>query len=93
MRKIDANDKNSKALAKRAFISGLDFDEIAKKEVLEISKHIKELDNINENNLNISFYSTCNTLDGIRTLSQLPEKKEIFDDLSANDIIKLLNIV
>ena len=93
LRKIDAKDKNSKALAKRAFISGLEFDEIAKKEVLEISKHIKELDNINENNLNISFYSTCNTLDGIRTLSQLPEKKEIFDDLSANDIIKLLNIV
>ena len=93
LRKIDANDKTSKSLAKRAFVSGLDFDQIAKKEVLEISKHIKKLDGIDENKLNVSFYSTCNTLDGIRTLSQLPEKKEIFDDLTANDIIKLLNIV
>ena len=93
LRKIDVNDKNSKALAKRAFISGLDFDEIAKKEVLEISKHISELDGIDESKLNVSFYSTCNTLDGIRTLSHLPEKKEIFDDLTANDIIKLLNII
>ena len=93
LRKIDVNDKNSKALAKRAFISGLDFDEIAKKEVLKISKHISELDGIDESKLNVSFYSTCNTLDGIRTLSQLPKKKEIFDDLTANDIIKLLNIV
>ena len=93
LRKIDANDKNSKALAKRALISGLDFDEIAKKEVLQISKHINELDDIDENKLNVSFYSTCNTLDGLRTVSHLPEQKEIFDDLTANDIIKLLNIV
>ena len=93
LRKIDVNDKNSKALAKRALISGLDFDEIAKKEVLEISKHISELDGIDENKLNTSFYSTCNTLDGIRTVSHLPENKELFDDLTANDIIKLLNIV
>lgn len=93
LRKIDVNDKNSKSLAKRAFISGLDFDQTAKKEVLEISKHIQELDGIDENKLNVSFYSTCNTLDGIRTLSHLPENKEIFDDLTANDIIKLLNIV
>ena len=93
LRKIDVNDKNAKALAKRALISGLDFDEIAKKEVLEISKHISELDGIDESKLNVSFYSTCNTLDGIKTLSHLPEKKEIFDDLTANDIIKLLNIV
>ena len=93
LRKIDVSDKTSKALAKRALNSGLDFDEIAKKEVLEISKHIKELDGIDENKLNESFYSACNTLDGIRTLSELPEKEEIFDDLTANDIIKLLNLV
>ena len=93
LRKIDINDKNSKALAKRAFVSGLDFDETAKKEVIEISKHMNELEGINEDKLNISFYSTCNTLDGIRLVSKLPEKKEIFDDITANDIIKLLNVV
>ena len=93
LRKIDINDKNSKALAKRAFISGLDFDEIAKIEVIEISNHINELKDIDEEKLNISFYSTCNTLDGIRTVSELPHNKDIFNDITANDIIKLLNIV
>jgi hypothetical protein len=93
LRKIDFNDKTSKALAKRAFVSGLDFDETAKKEVIEISKHINELDEIDGDKLNISFYSTCNTLDGIRLVSKLPENKEIFEDITANDIIKLLNIV
>ena len=93
LRKIDSNDKTSKALAKRAFISGLDFDETAKKEVIEISKHINELEGIEEDKLNVSFYSTCNTLDGIRLVSKLPENKEIFEDITANDIIKLLNIV
>jgi hypothetical protein len=93
LRKIDFNDKTSKALAKRAFVSGLDFDETAKKEVIEISKHINELDGIDGDKLNISFYSTCNTLDGIRLVSKLPENKEIFEDITANDIIKLLNIV
>ncbi len=93
LRKIDVNDKTSKALAKRAFVSGLDFDETAKKEVIEISKHMNELDGIDEDKLNISFYSTCNTLDGIRVVSKLPENKELFEDMTANDIIKLLNIV
>ena len=32
-------------------------------------------------------------MDGIRLVSKLPEKKEIFDDITANDIIKLLNVV
>ena len=93
LRKIDSNDKTSKALAKRAFISGLDFDETAKKEVIEISKHINELEGIEEDKLNVSFYSTCNTLDGIRLVSKLPQNKEILEDITANDIIKLLNIV
>ena len=93
LRKIDASDKNSKALARRAFESGLDFDEIAKKEVIEISKHINELDDIDEDKLNTSFYSTCNTLDGIRLVSKLPENKKIFDEITVNEIIKLLNIV
>jgi len=76
LRKIDSNDKTSKALAKRAFISGLDFDETAKKEVIEISKHINELEGIEEDKLNVSFYSTCNTLDGIRLVSKLPKIKK-----------------
>ena len=93
LRKIDTNDRTSKALARRAYESGLNFDEVAKQEVIEISKHIKELDDVDESKLTESFYSTCNTLEGIRTVSELPQDKEIFDELTANDIIKLLNIV
>jgi len=93
LRKIDVDDKTSKSLAKRAIASGLDFDEIAKNEVIEISKHIHELDGIDEDKFYSSFYSACTTLDGIRFVSQLPENKEIFEDITANDIIKLLNIV
>ena len=93
LRKIDVNSKTSKALAKRALTSGIEFDQIARDEVIEISKHIQELENIDESKLNVSFYSTCNTLEGIRTVSQLPSNKDIFKEITANDIIKLLNIV
>jgi len=93
LRKIDANDKTSKALARRALDSGIDFDEVAKKEVIEMSKHLDELDGIDEEGLNRSFYSLGNTLDGIRSVCKLPENEELFEDITANDIIKLLNIV
>jgi len=93
LRKIDVDDKTSKALARRALDSGIDFDEVAKKEVIEISKHIEELDGIDEDKLYTSFYSACSTLDGIRFVSKLPENKELFEDITVNDIIKLLNIV
>jgi len=93
LRKIDVEDKTSKALARRAVVSGLDFDEVAKQEVMEIANHIHELDGIDEDTFYRSFYSTCTTLDGIRCVSQLPENQELFEDITANDIIKLLNIV
>ena len=93
LRQVDINDKTSKALAKRAFNQGLNYDEIAKKEVLEMSNHIDELKDIDSSKLNISFYSTCNTLDGINTICSLSKNKKIFDEITINEIIKLINIV
>jgi len=93
LRKMDINDKTSKALAKRAYIQGFEFEEIAKKEIIEMSKHLDELKDIDTSILHDSFYSTCNTLDGIKTLCSLTKQKEIFDEMTINDILKLINIV
>ncbi len=93
LRKMDINDKTSKALAKRAYNQGFEFEEIAKKEIIEMSKHLDELKDIDTSILHDSFYSTCNTLDGIKTLCSLTKKKEIFDEMTINDILKLINIV
>ena len=96
LRSIESSDKTAKSLAKRANKEGTNFDEAAQLEVIEMSKHIHELDDIDDSNHAISFYSTCTTLDGIRTLSKMPtdpSSQEIFESLTVNDIIKLMNIV
>ena len=94
LRSIDTNDRTAKGLAKRAVNEGIDFDDVAKGEVIEMSKHIDELKDVDDSNDTISFYSTCTTLDGLRTLCKMPtDEKEIFDSLTASDILKLMNIV
>ena len=96
LREININDKTGKSLAKRAIVEGLEFDKIIRKEVEEMSKHIKELDSIDESKLTNSFYSTCNTLDGIRAVCNFYQdaiKDNISEDVTANDIMKLINIV
>lgn len=94
LRSIDTKDRTAKGLAKRAASEGIDFDELAKGEVIEMSKHIDELKDLDDSNDTISFYSTCTTLDGIRTLCKMAiEEKDIFESLTANDILKLMNIV
>ena len=93
LRSIDTNDRTAKGLAKRAVNEGIDFDDVAKGEVIEMSKHIDELKDVDDSNDTISFYSTCTTLDGLRTLCKMPtDEKEIFDSLTASDILKLMNI-
>ena len=92
LRNINTNDKTGKGLAKRAVLEGFNFDEVARNEVIEMSKHIDELKDIDFSGHNISFYSTTSTLEGIRLLCGMVNES-IFKDLEANDIIKLLNIV
>ena len=93
LRSLEIKDKTGKSLARRAKKEGIDFDEIAKEEVIQISKHIDELKDIDDSSHTISFYSTCTTLDGLRTLAQMPNEPELFDSLTVNDILKLINIV
>ena len=86
--------KSSKELVKRAITKGIDFDEIAKEEILNISNHIEELSDIKDTNHTISFYSTCTTLEGIRNIAEIPKKhKKLFRNITALDTIKILNIV
>jgi hypothetical protein len=84
--------KNSKALAKRALNEGIDFDDVSRKEALEIYKNFKEIEDIDDSNHLISFYSTCTTMDGIRAICDAC-KSGLIDSMSVNDIIKLLNLV
>ena len=99
LRSIDINDKTGKNLAKRAFSEGIDFDEVTKKEITKMSENLPKLletlkkNNFDESTLSISFYSTSNTLDGIKTVCELVKDKEIFDGLTTLDVIRLLNIV
>ena len=96
LREININEKGGKNLAKRAMSSEVDFDEIIRKEAKQIADHIKELDSVDESKLTVSFYSTCNTLDGIKAVCNLyheAQKENIFNEITANDIIKIINIV
>ena len=96
LRNVQINDKTGKSLAKRALGGSIDFDETVRKEVIQIYKNVHELDNINESKLTNSFYSTCNTLEGIRAVCKFYEdaiKEDIFEETTANDILKIINIV
>ena len=92
LRNLDIN-KEGKSLARRGIKEGIDFDEIARKEVINMMNHINELNEIDDSNHNVSFYSASTTLEGIKSVCELAKDKSIFDSLTAIDIIKLLNIV
>ena len=96
LRNLSINDKTGKSLAKRALGGGIDFDETVRKEVEQIYKHRHELSNIDESKLTNSFYSACNILEGIKAICKFYEeskKDNIFEEATANDVIKLINIV
>ena len=99
LRAIDIKDKTGKNLAKRAFSEGLNFDEVTKKEILQMKKNLPKLletlqkNNFDESTLSVSFFSTSNTLEGIQTVCDLVDDKEVFDEITTIDVIRLLNIV
>ena len=92
LRNLDIN-KDTKKLSKRGFNEGINFDELARKEVLNMSKHIEEINNIDDSTHSVSFYSTSTTLEGIKTVCELTKDIETFENFTAIDIIKLINIV
>jgi len=84
---------NSKQLAKRALKTGLNFDDIVRKEVKKMAQHITELNNIDDSTHYTSFYSQETTLGGIRAVCQLVDNYNTIEHVSALDILKLINIV
>ena len=98
LRALDINDKSGKNLAKRAF-SGINFDEVTKKEVIKMSQNLPKLletldkKNFDDSTLSVSFFSAANTLDGIKTVCELVDDKETFEEITTLDVIRLLNIV
>ena len=85
--------KTSRGLAKRAALSGFNFDEIARDEVQAIAKNLAELtDKVDDSAHQCSFYSMETTLGGIKTVASLVNEDN-FDQLTANEILLLLNVV
>lgn len=83
----------AKNLAKRALRQGLDFDVVAIKEVREMKKHLHELSDIDDTDHYVSFYSQETTLSGIKAVCELDDEHGTLDDVSALEILQLLNIV
>jgi len=84
---------NAKSLAKRALKSGLDFNNVAIKEVKQMKDHLDELMDIDDSDHYTSFYSQETTLGGIHTVCQLVDSNKTIDHVSALEILQLLNIV
>ena len=91
LRSVD-NTKLGKSLAKRAFTSGIDLNDIIPQEIKEIEEHIEELKDIDYSSHPSSFYSTCSTIESLKDISNLV-KESVFKELEITDILKLINIV
>ena len=91
LRTID-DTKLGKSLAKRALKSGEDLTGSIFKEMKEIANHIEELDKIDSSSYPSSFYSTCNTVESLKEISNLV-KEPFFEVLEVSDIFKLFNVV
>jgi hypothetical protein len=84
---------NTINLAKRGIKQGLDFDIKAIQEVKEMKRHLHELADIDDSNHSVSFYSQDTTLSGIKAVCALDDENESLEQLTAIDILSLLNIV
>ncbi len=91
LRTVSLN-KNTKALARRALDEGIDFDETVRKEVKQMHQHLAEILNIDDSNHSVSFYSQDTTIGGIKSVCSLVDEG-LIDDLSATDILQMINIV
>ena len=91
LRQMDVT-KNSKSLAKRAMNSSTNFDVEIHNDIKNIAEHFDELKDIKKENLNISFYSTISTLEGLEELVKL-SKDDLFEQIPGLDMLKLINIV
>lgn len=84
--------KTSRGLAKRAANEGLNFDEIARAEVLEMAKHFDELKDVDDSGHAVSFFSRDTTLGGLKSLVEISQD-ELFETVEVNEILELMNLV
>ncbi|XP_037027479.1 uncharacterized protein LOC119068126 [Bradysia coprophila] len=91
LRQVDMS-QNSRGLARRAVKEGLNFDEIARNEVLAMAQHFHKIADIDDTNHEISFFSQDTTLGGIKTLVELSQDDH-FQTFSVHEIIEILNLV
>ena len=84
--------RSSRGLAKRAAKEGLDFNEIARNEVMEMAKHFCEIEDVDDSNHLVSFFAQDTTFGGIQALVDV-SKNENFNLFDVDDIIELLNVV
>jgi hypothetical protein len=92
LRQMDVS-KNARALAKRAQTSGLDFDRTLRQEILLMKAHLDELKTIDVSGHSVSFYSQASTVDGIMQVCEMADDSDVFERLTALDLLRLFNIV
>jgi hypothetical protein len=92
LREVDVT-KLSKGLARRAQEGGLDFDDVARREVRAMADHIDELKDVDDADHAQSFYSCETTKGGILALVDLAKDKALLDELGVNDILRMINLV
>lgn len=91
LRKVEST-KNAKGLARRALDTSLDFTDVLQKEVRNMHANLKELDGVLDDNEYTSFYSQDTVLGGIKAVCSLVDEN-MLDDMEANDILQMINIV
>lgn len=91
LRQVDLS-QNSRGLARRAAKEGLNFDEIARDEVLKMAEHFNEIEDIDDSNHEVSFFSQDTTFGGIRTLVELSQDDN-FQTFDVHEILEILNLV
>eukprot|EP00443_Scrippsiella_acuminata_P048512 CAMPEP_0115169682 /NCGR_PEP_ID=MMETSP0270-20121206/1395_1 /TAXON_ID=71861 /ORGANISM="Scrippsiella trochoidea, Strain CCMP3099" /LENGTH=1107 /DNA_ID=CAMNT_0002582389 /DNA_START=100 /DNA_END=3423 /DNA_ORIENTATION=- len=85
--------KNSRALARRAQATGMDFDSTLRNEILQMKAHLHELSDLDAGQLSVSFYSQATTLEGILAVCEMADDSEVFEGLLAVDLLRLFNII
>lgn len=85
--------RNSRALARRADASGTNFAATMRAEILAMKANLHMLDGIDDSGHQVSFYSQATTLDGIRCMVELADDLEVFNHLTAADMLRLFNVV
>ena len=89
----DSSSRNAKALARRAEESGMDFNATMRAELLTMAAHIQEIEDVDDSEHAISFYSSATTLEGIRYMIELAQDPDLLQNLTATEMLRLFNIV